>query len=251
MSAHACERARAQLAAWIEGGAHAALEGELAAHLAGCAACGAWTRGELALERLLGAEASAPRADAFLARRVLERLSAARASASATPAGAPRDALDALLARLPAPAIAADFERELLRALAPARARARRVEALRLWGWRAGAAACALTLLAGAWSLRAAIGVSSSRSAAESAELASAAGAAELADPPLELLEQLELLEDWELVAASEDLAFEHEGWHEAELAFWGESEELEAPRETEAGSAASGSEPTRATEGG
>jgi hypothetical protein len=248
MSAIACSAARAQLAAWIADGMRGALASELAAHLASCSACGAWSRAELALDRLLGEEQRAPRADPFLARRVLERLSAARADSAREQSsaaergvearGVPRDALDELLGKLPAPQAAPDLASALLRKLEPARRGARRARALRRWAFGASAAACALAVFAASRFSRA-----PERDEREAPRLAGVPHEAKLDDPPFELLEQLELLEDWELYVQPDALAAEAappaepaawpEAWHETELAFWWENAELSAPIES------------------
>lgn len=80
-------------------------------------------------------------------------------------------------------------------------------------------------------------------------QLASAPQTAELDDPPLELLEQLELFELWELVVPEGAVAAEQEAWLEEELAFWAEGDE--APLELEAPAAVAEPARARATEGG
>ena len=186
-------------------------------HLATCASCSALLEAEQALEAVL-ASLPAPRLDAELARRVLARLERARADdqrletlleldrVEAPPGGLaagvlarlesarsdPR--LDALLDAVPAPRAPAGLEARVLSRLARHRRR----------GWRRLAslppalrfAAAALVLASGAlllWRAGAA-----PQPPAPVAQIARP-------EPPPELLEALDLLESWELIA-SDDL---------------------------------------------
>lgn len=143
----ACETFLAELEAALAGPRAGLVRLAEAPHLRACASCGRRLRAERALERLLE-RVPAPAAPAGLAARVRAGLARAPSVAGSmtTATRDPEPEFDALLARAGVVEVPATLAKEVLRGLAPERARLRRP------GRILALAAAVLILTLGGWS---------------------------------------------------------------------------------------------------